>query len=86
MVDDGQTDGYRERHTSPFEVELVNRLMVGGRRTSRPMQECLFAAAVFRRDSIFSLLAHLNHTHFQFECGDTGHCTLWESEFTASPL
>jgi hypothetical protein len=57
-VDDGQTDGYRERHTSPFEVELTIRLRVGGRRTSRPMQESLFAAAVVRRDSIFSLLAH----------------------------
>jgi hypothetical protein len=56
-VDDGQTGGYLEHHTSPSEVELTNRLMVGGRRTSRPMQECLFAAAVFRRDSVFSLLA-----------------------------
>jgi hypothetical protein len=52
-----RSDGYFERHTSTSEVELTNRLKVGGRRTARPMQGCLFAAAVFRRDSVFSLLA-----------------------------
>lgn len=56
-MDDGQTDRYVESHTSASEVELTNRLMVGGRRTLRLVQQCLFAAAGFRRDSVFSLLA-----------------------------
>ncbi len=71
-VDDGQTVGDLERHTSPFEVELTNRLM-GGHRTSRPMQEFLFAAAGFRRTVSSRCSLVTNYTHFQFRCGDTCH-------------
>ena len=64
-VDDRQTVWYLERHTAPFAVKLTNRLM-GGHRISRPMQECLFAAAVLRRAVSSRGPLNTNCTHFQF--------------------
>jgi len=47
-----------ERHTSPFEVELTNRLM-GGHRTSRPSAGVSFRRCRVQADSVFSLSARL---------------------------
>jgi hypothetical protein len=55
-VHDGQTVGDLERHTSPFEVELTNRLM-GGHRISRPNAGVSFRRCRVQADSVFSLLA-----------------------------
>jgi hypothetical protein len=59
-------DRYVECHTSASEVELTIRLKVGGRRTLRLVQQYFFAAAGFRRDSVFSLLAQNTSYSFPF--------------------
>jgi len=66
-VDDGQTVGDLERHTSPFEVELTNRLM-GGHRTSRPNAGVSFRRCRVEEDSVFSLPAR--HKLYSFPSSD----------------
>ena len=72
-VDDGQTVGDLERHTSPFEVELTIRLMGGATEHRGQMQEFLFAAAVLRRAVSSRCSLVKNYTHFQFRCRDACH-------------